>query len=257
MADVVEAAVARDARGKSGKGLRAVLKKRKSVVGLFKRIGLDDERRPASVEARSTPAGALSRRGSSSSDLSTLSDSSEEAADETRLNPPSNQQRRPRDRRPPGYGSTTFSLNLAVTTVPPQSPPLPPAGKKDGPLSRPPLLPEYEDDDSPPDSPCSSEQASYASSGSGEELRTSGPVPRADFASFTAQGRGDDRATEPLPSPRPRLNGLRNSGNTCYLACVVQALAATNPLANFFLSASRQLAFHACQADGTLYRWRI
>ncbi|BGO99535.1 ubiquitin-specific protease doa4 [Rhodotorula toruloides] len=37
MADVVEAAVARDAREKSVKGLRAVLKKRKSVVGLFKR----------------------------------------------------------------------------------------------------------------------------------------------------------------------------------------------------------------------------
>ncbi|BGP47871.1 ubiquitin-specific protease doa4 [Rhodotorula kratochvilovae] len=35
-------------------------------------------------------------------------------------------------------------------------------------------------------------------------------------------------------SPAPPYSGLVNLGNTCYLACVLQALAATEPFANFF-----------------------
>ncbi|BGP39766.1 ubiquitin-specific protease doa4 [Rhodotorula kratochvilovae] len=43
----------------------------------------------------------------------------------------------------------------------------------------------------------------------------------------------DAKSLSPI-SPAPPYSGLVNLGNTCYLACVLQALAATEPFANFF-----------------------
>ncbi|BGP70274.1 ubiquitin-specific protease doa4 [Rhodotorula toruloides] len=50
---------------------------------------------------------------------------------------------------------------------------------------------------------------------------------------------------------RPRVSGLRNLGNTCYLACVVQALAATTPLADFFLSGDYEQEINRRNREGT------
>ncbi|GEM07460.1 ubiquitin thiolesterase [Rhodotorula toruloides] len=47
------------------------------------------------------------------------------------------------------------------------------------------------------------------------------------------------------------MSGLQNAGNTCYLACVVQALAATKPLADFFLNGDYEREINRRNREGT------
>ncbi|BGP07817.1 ubiquitin-specific protease doa4 [Rhodotorula toruloides] len=254
MADVVGAAVARDAREKSGKGLRAVLKKRKSVVGLFKRTSLEDERRPAGEERRSTATPVLSKRTSRSSQSSTLSDSSEEGEGGRGVDLPNERSKRltsaPTSEPPrPYHQPSTAHRPYSPAPNPPRAPSYRGAEEDDRFSSRRPRSPDF--DDSPPNSPASSDLASYASSHSDDEARTSGLGARDLPNTFAAPAHPKDRSAGSSGSSQPRVSGLRNLGNTCYLACVVQALAATTPLADFFLSGDYEHEVNRRNREGT------
>ncbi|BGP31840.1 ubiquitin-specific protease doa4 [Rhodotorula toruloides] len=255
MADVVEAAVARDARERSGKGLRAMLKKRKSVVGLFKRTSLEDERRPAGEERRSTATPALSRRSSRSSSSSTLSESSDEEEggrrDNLTPNDPSKRLAIAPTAEPPRPQRQLSTAHRPYSPAP--EPPKPPsyrgAEKKDSFSWR--RLRSSDFDDSPPESPSSSDLASYASSHADDEPTTSGQVPIAVPSTFADPAPPYSCSTGKSELSKPRVSGLRNLGNTCYLACIVQALAATTPLADFFLRGDYEREVNRRNREGT------